>query len=65
MLLPTTPETLPSGVTFMLQRQTIVLSKSCANERDTDGECTHETVADWALTVTFVIDEDTLAVQKL
>jgi len=40
------------------------LCKSCATERNTDGECTHERVPDRALTGTWVIDEVRLAVQK-
>ena len=40
------------------------LSKSCATERNSDGECEHETVAERALIGTWVIDEVRLAVQK-
>jgi len=40
------------------------LCKLCATECNTDGECTYETVAENALTGTWVIDEAGLAVQK-
>jgi len=40
------------------------LCKSCANERNSDGECADETVAEWALIGTWVIDKVRLAVQK-
>jgi len=36
----------------------------CATECNTEGECAHETVADRALTGTWVIDEVRMAVQK-
>ena len=37
--------------------------KSCATERNSDGECEHETVAERALIGTWVIEEVRLAVQ--
>jgi len=37
---------------------------SCATERNADGECAHETVAERALTGKWVIDEIRLALQK-
>jgi len=40
------------------------LCKSCATEKNWDGECAHETVAESALTGTWVVDEVRLAVQK-
>jgi len=40
------------------------LCKSCATERNPDGECADETVAEWALIGTWVIDEIRLAVHK-
>jgi len=40
------------------------LCRSCATECKTDGECAHETVAERALTGTWVIDEVRRAVQK-
>ena len=38
--------------------------KSCANEHNADSECAYEKVADRALMVTWVIDEDRLVMQK-
>ena len=40
------------------------LCKSCAIEQNFEDECSHETVADRALTGTWVIDEVRMAVQK-
>jgi len=40
------------------------LCRSCATECNPDGECVHETVAERALTGTWVIDEVRMAVQK-
>jgi len=39
------------------------LFRSCAIECNTDGECVHETVAERALTGTWVIDEVRIAMQ--
>ena len=41
------------------------LCKSCATERNADGECAHETVSESALTGNWIIDEVRLAVQKI
>jgi len=40
------------------------LCRSCATECNTDGECAHNTVAERALTGTWVIGEVKMAVQK-
>ena len=65
MLRPTSPGTLPSGVTVSLQRENLFcLCKSCATERNSDGECDHETFDETTLIVTWVIDEVRLAVQN-
>ena len=40
------------------------LCKSCPTEKNLENECAHETVAERALTGTWVIDEVRLAVQK-
>jgi len=65
MLLPTSQEILSSRPTFSVQQQAAVLPMQVVRHpMQHRSECAHETVAQRGLTVTWVIDEVRLAVQK-
>ena len=65
MLRSTSPEPLPSGLTFRCNESVLFcLCKSCANEHNADGECAHETVPERALIGTWALDEVRLAVEN-
>jgi len=57
ILRPASQETLPSRAAFSVQKLLFCLYKSCATECNTDGKWAHETVAERALTVTWVVDD--------
>ena len=65
MFRSTSKDTLPFSVTFRRNNKLLCsLCKSCAFERNLENEFAHETVAEKALTGTWVNDEVRMAVQK-